>query len=72
MLELPLSTKFIILTLILLAAGLYYVYNSTQKFKTTIVNLLNNMQSEHHTEEYEQKGEQQGETEPKSENAPEE
>ena len=50
MLELSLTTKFIIVALILLAAGLYYVYNSTQKFKTAIVNLLNNMQPEEQTQ----------------------
>ena len=68
MLELSLTTKFIIVALVLLAAGLYYVYNSTQKFKTAIVNVLNNMQSEQHQTEVDKQSQL---TEPEQELEPE-
>ena len=68
MLELSLTTKFIIVALVLLAAGLYYVYNSNQKFKTAIVNVLNNMQSEQHQTEVDKQSQL---TEPEQELEPE-
>ena len=68
MLELSLTTKFIIVALVLLAAGLYYVYNSNQKFKTAIVNVLNNIQSEQHQTEVDKQSQL---TEPEQELEPE-